>query len=245
MRADKEYIKSTMEMYLLRNCIEGYILQGEDPPDYYIKINKKKILFEVTQGIQGYYEDGAFVSRTGSDEPILNIGKWLKAQINDQIPCDRKILMYIEGPIVKNCKFRWQLKDSLLAFINVNSKAEEDCTGWTHIQVSNIEIQVKITKREISDNRSIILFTKPQFNKTTVNIDKNVQAILTNILHKKEEAMSKVKFNGQKWLAILNQYPLADDGTYYRALTKVSVNHSFNKIFYIGEKQIVKEIFSR
>lgn len=245
MRADEEYVKNAMTAYLIKNNIECHILQGEDPPDYYVKINKKKILFEVTQGIDGYYEDGVFVSRLCSDAPILNIGKWLKLQINDDIPCDRMILVYVEGPIVRNTSFKWQLKYTLLDFISSNSKVVENCTEWTKMQVNNMRIQVIMKKRDKSDTRSIILFTQPRFNKLRANIEKNVQDILVDILQKKEVAMSKVNFNGEKWLAILNQYPLANDQVYYRTLTKMSINHSFSKIFYIGENQTVKEVFTR
>ena len=47
---------------------------------------------------------------------------------------------------------------------------------------------------------------------------------------------------GKKWLAILNNYWLASNDTYKRALCNLEENHTFSKIFLIEENFKVTEI---
>ena len=80
-----------------------------------------------------------------------------------------------------------------------------------------------------------------------LNIDTQVKLILIDRISDKEnktKIINGLEWTGEKWLAILNTYCLADKTNYLQAINEMEYKHTFNKIFLIEENHNVTELYS-
>ena len=59
--------------------------------------------------------------------------------------------------------------------------------------------------------------------------------ILKDSIERKTDICSRLHFDGQQWLGLLNDYALCDAQGYKVALSKLALNHCFDKIFLVSD----------
>jgi hypothetical protein len=67
--------------------------------------------------------------------------------------------------------------------------------------------------------------------------------ILAGRLSDKVEKCKKIKRQGTKWLALFNDYWLADHETYSQALNNISIQHDFERIYVVSDTSHVSRIY--
>ena len=71
----------------------------------------------------------------------------------------------------------------------------------------------------------------------------NAQAILSDRILDKVDKCKDIKHKGQLWLALFNDYWLADYETYANALATIDIDHYFKRIYVIMDTGTVHQIY--
>ena len=71
------------------------------------------------------------------------------------------------------------------------------------------------------------------------------EVILSDRIQDKVEKCKNIPHKGKKWLALLNDYWLADNDTYSQAIKNISVQHDFEKIYLISVDGTVSELVKK
>ena len=147
-------------------------------------------------------------------------------------------------PLINYNKFKGLLKDSLLLFLSDNANYLLSFTNWVDINISGNIIRVKMVETSPFHNR-IIGFVGIKNNLSITNIESQALLILEERIKTKEEKteiINGVIWKEEKWLAILNNYWLASADTFIRAMKRSRIQHTFTRIFMVGENNDVTQI---
>ncbi|MCD6133276.1 MAG: hypothetical protein J7J16_03025, partial [Deltaproteobacteria bacterium] len=98
MKPDEEYTKNKVVEYLKNIYPNRNITacKGENPPDYYIKIDSKKIAFEVTRAEKTGEEPE---ERSTIEASFNELGKNINERFGSEIPPKTILLIDITKPI--------------------------------------------------------------------------------------------------------------------------------------------------
>jgi hypothetical protein len=246
MRPDEEYVKQSIEKYL--SCItnEFTIIDGDEPPDYYIQYKNEKILLEVTRAEPVYFDNGVVENRNTVDRTLIKLCNQLDIEIGSNLDANKSLLLDIKGPLINYIKFKNSIRNKIVSFLKDNQRIALAYKDWINIDVYGNVIRIKLINSSPQKKR-IVGFVSIHNNKTIVDIEAQAGLILSNRIQDKEEktkVINNVEWCGRKWLAIYNNYWLASSETYKRAILNLKEKHTFSKIFLIGTDFEVTEIYS-
>lgn len=243
-RKDEDYAKSSIIKYFEQQGINIKIVRGEDPPDYYVIINDNKILMEVTRASSKICDNEYLLTRKNVDSSLCDLCDILNDELSNKVPMNKKLFIQLQGPISKKKykDYKYGIKKKLEEMLD----NEEGINSITRDEISfTIEEEpVKVIILEgVPNDKKIVGSSSIKRKNSILNIDMHAEILLRNIITEKEKKMSKVNFKGEKWLVILNEYPLADINTYKTAKVRLNVEHTFNKIFLVDtEPESIVEI---
>jgi hypothetical protein len=245
VKPEEEYVKKSLELFFKEDLT---IVEGEDPPDYYVIRNGNRIQLEVTLAESKYKNNGRVENARTSDTSILRLCDKLNNEIGSKVDLQYSLLLDVKGPVKMNFdKFKKELKSQLISFLNDKNHIAEEENGWERIKVLGEEVGLKFLPYSPPRKR-IIGIVSLKMENTICNIEEHASIVLNQIIEIKEKKTSVikgVKWEGEKWLAILNNYWLASSDTYFRAMECIQLEHSFSKIYIIGDNSEVTEIFSK
>ena len=204
---------------------------GEDPPDAYMMLNNNEIAVEIsilTQHVVN--ESGKSISRLTQDSGVLRLCDDLNVDIGHIIPPGMCLIITVSAPLKKIRKFKDVLKAKILEIID---------KGVSTKHILNIY--------ENKVNISFISGTRPSGEKvigvvanrnSSPDILANVQYILNDRINEKVIKCSKVEYR-PLWLALFNDYWLAEPDTYKHAINSSNIEHPFEKICLVfGNKKV-------
>lgn len=237
MRTDEEYVKNSINVYLEKHhSFVGNIIEGEDPPDYYVLESNKKIALEITTAESTCHWETKKAKRKTYTESVDKFCNELNNQFQNKIPKGESLQLVIKIPLLDFNRFRkllsTELNKLMLRYAEFFSE-EFNINGET----------VKIKKVVHNDNwrKSIIgIIATKNSDINDINIKIQTQRILKKIINEKVSKLKKI--NNEKWLGILNNYFLAEHNLFSQALHEMNDNHGFSKIFLIGDNSEVFEI---
>lgn len=237
MRADEEYTRNAIKRYLNRTLSEFTITEGEDPPDYYVNIGTKKILLEITAAEGIYAFNDNIDNRKTVDVSLLRLCDQINDKFESRVSEGTSLLLYLKGPVLDFRDFKKALNRLIEQMIGKDigdSWHIFDVCGET-VKIKNIIHDQKWQKKIIGavDSKGAI-----------PNIQLQTQLILNEII-KGKEAKTKIingqKWNGEKWLGILNNYFLANPDNFIVAMNSLNVKHGFTRIFLVyGNSEVVE-----
>jgi len=234
LRFDEEYAKNAIEAYLRKESSDFTITEGENPPDYYIQIDSKKIALEITR------------AEPPSDRKTVDTSlARLCSQINDQfktrIPDGESLLLDLKGPVANPRNFEKSLSNLIGQII----EGKTEVGNWKCFDVSGEAVKIKRLTHGQKWRKKIIGFIG---NKEPVtDIQSEAQSILNKIIKSKEAKTATIndpQGKREKWLGILNTHPLLDSNNFQIAMGNLNVVHTFTRIFLVLENSEVVEIFS-
>lgn len=227
MRPDEEFVKAAIQSYLEEDEKENFIniVEGEDPPDYYVNLSEKKVLLEVTNAEEVFPEEDKLIERNTIDRSLGRFGIYLNEKYGHSIPNNKSILIYFQGPFDNFNKFK----------IQVEKIISEVCINKLEIDEEYSMFSGKVTIKTVTyTSNKVIGIVGVRFNKDVVDIQKQVEIILSNIIIKKELKTSM--WQGEKWLGILNNCVLANNSTFARAIKHINHGSIFRKIIVVDKE---------
>ncbi|MDH3354349.1 MAG: hypothetical protein OEL79_03940 [Chromatiales bacterium] len=225
MRPSEEYVLST-----LVDQFGGRYIEGEDPPDGYILNGDKRIAVEVStlvENIQG--ENGKQYSRMNDDAPAQNLAKKIESDIENNIPEGMHVFLTICAPIKKIKKTQTLVGNEIITMIQTGVfKLEREFfgndisinifTGWGDYTP---KVGLAISNRYSSDN-----------------LGKNTKIMLSERIEIKNKKRNVQPNNSEYWLALFNDYWIANEESYQLAYKNLNIEHNFDKILIVnGNRQ--------
>lgn len=238
MRTDEEYAKNSIKAYLEKHFnFTGNIIDGEDPPDYYILKNNRKIALEITTAESIYKGEDEKNKRKTSTESLAMFCDELNNEFKKMIPTGKSLMLFFKVPITNFSKFKKQLKNIFKKFL------QEDGMSNKSLNINGEIVEAKWIHHN-DDNRKAVIGVIGVKN-PIINIQEQTQLILEKIIRRKEIKLKKFSgknWNSEKWLGIINNYPLTKHKNFSQALCDINNNHGFSKIFIIEDNSEVFEI---
>lgn len=220
--------------------IGGKWSEGEDPPDAYLSIDNKDIAVEISTLTQ-YVTDHNNVSkpRLSEDTTGIRLCNELDEELKNRIPSGRTLLLILSAPIKSARKLKPKLEEEIMALL--------DIAGETDVTVKRKILGNAITIHHLPENRSSgkKIVGVIQNKKSNTDILANAKAILSDRIDVKALKCSFLKSRGPVWLALFNDYWLADIATYRQAMDQISSEHPFEKILIVSGNKTVTVLYEK
>jgi hypothetical protein len=206
---------------------------GEDPPDLYLTVGASRVGVEVTQLSQFTLEpDGTLGNRTTQSYFSLRLLDELNTKVGPSLPDDVSLLIGLWVPVSNASRFRRGLTEWVT---KVASAPEQSLEQEREIEGSKTSISV-IPERP--SGKKIVGFVVN--TNSSADIGLNARLVLEDRIRTKSETCAPLP--KPIWLAVLNDYWLADADTYTVASRQLKLAHCFERIFLVSDKGAVNEI---
>ena len=219
---------SPNESFVMNSIVEkfgGKFTEGEDPPDAYFHLGDKKIAVEVTRLVQQVQNDkGEMISRLAHDQPAMTLSDELDSQMKHDIPDNKYVFLVLGAPINNIRKTKSELKKEIVKQLD-SGVVEQDLV----IEKNRISISIYDGTRETG--KKIISAIANRYS--DANLLSNTMNLLNDRIASKLKKCKAKAYDGEYWLALYNDYWVADLDSYKLAYSKLNIQHDFNKILVI------------
>jgi hypothetical protein len=224
LKPDEQFVISALADHL-----HGAWSVGEDPPDAYLTIGQQTVAVEISTLTQHVVDErGGTKARLSEDSTALWLANEVNKELWEAIPDGRMVVLTLRAPIAKARRTKEELKDRIMRLVastgDQTLDVEEDVLGN--------RIGINLSSYTDPDNRKVHAAVINQ--KSDPHIASNARFILEERIATKTKKCSSLEFKGPVWLALFNDYFLADDETYKQAIEEMSCSHVFDKIFLIS-----------
>lgn len=232
MRPDEAFVSHALVAYLGGSSSVS-ACDGEDPPDLYITFSDSRIGVEVTRLSQFTIEPGGTLgNRATQDSFGVRLLDDLNATVGPLLPSNIGLLVGVEVPVSNASKF----KKELTAW--VSRIAASPVMGARHEKaIENSKTTVSVVP-ERSTGKKIAGFVAN--NNSSADILANARLVLEDRIRTKSKICTPL--TKPVWLALLNDYWLADADTYALAARQIAIEHCFERIFLVLENATVTEL---
>lgn len=211
----------------------GCFVEGEDPPDAYLLINDKRVAVEVTQLIQFVSNDkNLVVPRRSHDKPAIELSDALDSRLKNIIQKDKFVFLVLESPINNIRLTKQKLEQEILNQLSTGVTKQELVIEQNKISI-NVYEQATTSKKV-----ACAVFNKH----SSADILTNVTDLLRERILAKLKTTKAESYDGEYWLALLNDYWIADIQSYRLAYKKLDIKHNFAKILIVNESGQVDSI---
>ena len=228
-------------------CIEAVVAsvggewsEGEDPPDAYLSIGSDNIAVEISTLTQHVTDDsGGSKPRLSEDSTAIRLCNELDEELKTQIPTGRKVLLILSAPIYSARKLKPRLSEEIISL--VERAGEEDITVEREI------LNNKITIHHFPEDRSSAkkIAGLVQNEKSDADILANAKTILADRIAVKAAKCNPLTSSGPVWLALFNDYWLADIDTYRQAMAQITYEHPFERILVVSGNKSVTVLYEK
>jgi len=232
LRPDEEFVGRALAAFFSGQSLVS-VSDGEDPPDLYLTFKESRVGVEVTRLSQFTFEpDGTFGNRATQDSFGMRLLEDLNATVGLSLPSDISLIVGVKMPVSNAAKFKKKLATwvSQIAIKPVLGERHE-----TMIEDSKVTIAVV---PERSTGKKVVGFVAN--NNSSADILANARLVLEDRIHTKSDICARLA--KPVWLALLNDYWLADADTYALAARQIVTTHCFERIFLVFENATVSEI---
>jgi len=224
LREDEEFVIRS-----LASSFEGRWDVGENPPDAYLIVKGKRISVEISTLTQHVPSSkGGLIPRLSEDSTAIRICEELNDEIHEHISECTTILLTINSPILKARQTKKLLAEKILEVVHTSKGAEFDCEA----QILGNKIRIHLIPEERPSGKKVVGLVPN--SKSNPDILLNAKYILKDRISVKTEKCQNLNQENPLWLALLNDYWLADINTYRNVLTEISVINPFEKIIIVS-----------
>lgn len=220
--------------------VGGKWSEGENPPDAYLSIGNDNIAVEIstlTQHVSDH--NGGFKPRLSEDSTAIRLCNELDEQLKNQVPAGRTVLLILSAPINSVRKLKPKLGEEIMAL--VESAGETDVTVEREILGNAITIHHFPEDRP--SGKKVVGVV--QNEKSNADILANARAILADRIVVKAQKCNSLISRGPVWLALFNDYWLADIDTYRQAIAQISPEHPFEKILIVSANKSATVLYEK
>jgi hypothetical protein len=234
LRPDEKFVADC----LVKSLNAKMACEGEDPPDIYLDFGSERIAVEITRlSPVSFDEDGNMQNRLSQDSFGINICNDLDLSLRDEVPPKVDILLTLYVPVENPKKYKKELKEFMRHFIKKGIKASDK--EEAEIAGSRVGISV-IPNRDHSEKKIVGGIVNTNSN---AHILVNAQATLAERVYDKVNKCKEIKHKGPVWLALFNDYWLADHDTYAQAISMLDMSHYFERIYVVMDTGFVRKIY--
>jgi len=232
MRREEEFVgRSLVEFFGGPSCAS--VSEAEDPPDLYLTVGASRAGVEVTQLSQLTFErDGTLGNRTTQDFFGIRLLNDLNAKLGSSLPDDVTLLIGLWVPVSNATRFRKGLADWVMKIASAPGKGFKE---ERKIEGSRTSISV-IPERP--SGKKIVGFVVNM--NSSADIGLNARLVLEDRIRTKSKICNPLP--KPIWLAVLNDYWLADAETYAAASRQLKLDHCFERIFLVSDQGVVNEL---
>jgi len=221
----------------LASSLGGSWRPGEDPPDTYLIQGDIEVAIEISTLAQHVTsKHGRPEPRLSQDMGLIRICDELNEELTNLGVSDKYLILQLNAPVDKQRKFKRNLKDKLLEIIKT------DIFGKISIDVNGHNIKVDILRGSRPSGKRIIGII-PNKN-SCPQLSSNVEYILHQRISEKTKKCDKI-IHCPLWLALFNDYWIANSDSYLLAMQKYSELHPFEKILLISGNRKITTIFEK
>ena len=207
--------------------------EGDDPPDIYLNFSDSCIGVEVTQLRPPTIEQGRPLgNRTTQDLFGIRLVNELNINVGPILPDGMSLHVHMDLPIKNPRKYKKILRDWVT---EVAKSPALDYEERRDIQGSKTKISII---QKPAGRKKIVGFITS--NNSSADIALNARLILEDRIRKKSAIF--VRLENPVWLALLNDYFLADADIYTAAAREIKLNHCFERIFIVFDDNSVSEL---
>lgn len=206
---------------------------GEDPPDLLLTFAASRVGVEVTRLSQFTFEpDGTLGNRATQDFFGLRLLDELDKKIGPSLPDDIGLLVGLWVPVSNAARFRKSLADWVA---KVASAPMKDMQYEREIEGTRTSISVI---HECPTGKKIAGFVVNKNSSSDIGL--NARLVLEDRIRTKNEIC--VLLPKPIWLAVLNDYWLADGDSYVAACQHLKLAHCFERLFLVSDVGKVSEL---
>ncbi|HHJ38096.1 MAG TPA: hypothetical protein ENJ86_01355 [Methylothermaceae bacterium] len=235
LRGDEEFV-----IQAVAASVSGEWKPAENPPDAYLYARGTTIAVEISRLTQYVTdENGGYKPRLSEDATAIRLCEELNRELSKKIPKGRTVHLTLSAPIASARRLKPQLGQVIIELIETTGVA--DVTVEKEILGNQITIHL-IPADRLSGKQLVGLVTN---QKSHVDILANAKHILADRIAVKTEKCRSLDFNGPVWLALYNDYRLADANTYMQALDQLSLKHKFERILLVEGNRTVRTLYEK
>jgi len=206
---------------------------GEDPPDLYLTLAASRIGVEVTRLSQFTFEpDGTLGNRATQDFFGLRLLDDLNTKIGPSLPDDISLLVGLWVPVSNAARFRKSLTDWVA---EVAAAPEKGAQYEREIEGSKTNISVIPERPTGKKIAGFVVNTH-----SSADIVLNARLILADRIRTKSKICATLP--KPIWLAVLNDYWLADADSYAAACRQLKIDRCFERVFLVSDNGAVNEL---
>jgi hypothetical protein len=232
MRSEEKFAGESLVQYLGGPTCAS-ISDGNDPPDLFLSIGAERIGVEVTRLSQFTFEaDGGLGNRATQDAFASRLIDEFDAEFGPLLPDNVSLLIGLWVPVADARAFRKTLR----AWVQEVAGAPPD--GYEHERnIVGARVRLRVIPRRASGRRIVGYISNAN---SSADIDLNARVMLENRIRTKNEVCACL--SGRVWLALLNDYWLADHRTYVVASRALRIAHCFERILLVSDGGGVMEL---
>ena len=232
MRPDEKFVGDALVQFLGGPSV-ATVTVGDNPPDLYLDLKTARVGVEVTRLPEPMFDpNGTSFNRATHDTFAIRLLHELDANLGPSVPDSVSLYVVIRVPVGNGARFRKCLTDWLREIL----AAPELGTYQREIESSKTEISV-IPRRPVGKRIAGLVTTQSFFSR---NILQNARLILEDRIKTKSARCSEL--TKPLWLAMLNDYWLADTDCYGEASGQLKLSHCFDRFFIVFDSCAVSEL---
>jgi hypothetical protein len=201
---------------------------GENPPDAYLNLDTGTVAVEITTLTQHVTDDRGTRPRLSDDTATAKFADALNDELNHLIPEGYTIGLVLSSPILEHRKTRAQLALIIRGHIADLQSLRTD----RKLQINGNAITISLTHHEDTQYKKVSAVFMNR--SSSANILSNAMDILEDRIATKTRKCAHLLGCGPIWLALLNDYWLTDADTYKLALSRLKLQHPFQKILLVN-----------
>jgi hypothetical protein len=239
LRLYEKFVKDSLVKYFGgSDVVKAW--EGEDPPDIYINVQGETVAVEITRlSPVSFDQEGSIENRSTQDYFGINLCDELDSKLKCYVPAEIDIILTLYVPVGNARKYKSELYSCLKDFIDKGPKAGDR----EEIKIAGEKVNISIVpNRDHSQKRIVGIIVNKN---SDPHILSNAEVILAGRIKEKQEKCKKIQHDGPIWLALFNDYWLADHETYAQAIRNISLEHEFKKIFLVLDTGSVHQIYEK
>lgn len=204
---------------------------GEDPPDAYMSLTKNEVAVEIsilTQHVVS--KSGQPVPRLSQDSGVIRLCNEIDEELRNDIPDGAYVLLTISAPLNKIRQTKANLANE------IKEIAQQKSPKSQVLEINQNKIKIQLISGTRPSGKKVIGIVPNQ--NSSPDILANVLYILNERIRDKTTKCQNI-VHRPLWLALFNDYWLAEPDTYELAMEKLSVAHPFDRIcLVLGNKEV-------
>lgn len=210
---------------------------GEDPPDVYLSLSEpeNEVAVEISILTQHVVDKfGRTVPRLSQDTGVLRLCDELNEELQNDIPFDVYVVLIISSPLNK-------IRQTKIALINeIKSIVQKKAPHKQPSEINQNKIEIKLIHGNRPSGKKIVGIVPNQ--NSNPDILANILYMLSERINNKVIKCTNI-VHRPLWLALFNDYWLAELNMFQLSMQKLSITHPFDKIFLILDNKEVHILY--